>query len=178
MQAKSLQSCLTLCDPKDCSPPAFSAHGRQGKNTGVDCHALLQGIFPIQGLNLCLLCLLHWQAGSLPLVPTGKPILMTGSASFFFLILLSSIIKRDPWLVPVYLSNPLSASLFTGRVFTLLLPRCEDTAVSKQSEKSAPAVAVHRAPITCGSWAVGFMQCFIDFSLCLLLVEPMIVPIL
>ena len=34
-----------------------------GKNTGVHCHALLQGIFPTQGLNLHLLCLLHWQAG-------------------------------------------------------------------------------------------------------------------
>ena len=33
------------------------------------CHALLQGIFPTWGSNLCLLCLLHWQAGSLPLVP-------------------------------------------------------------------------------------------------------------
>ena len=30
------------------------------------CRALLQGIFPAQGLNLHLLCLLHWQAGSLP----------------------------------------------------------------------------------------------------------------
>ena len=39
-----------------------------GKNTGVGCHALLQGIFSIQGSNLHLLCLLHWQAGSLPLV--------------------------------------------------------------------------------------------------------------
>ena len=44
-----------------------------GKNTGVGCHALLQGIFPTQGLNLHLLCLLHGQAGSLPLVPPGKP---------------------------------------------------------------------------------------------------------
>ena len=35
-----------------------------GKNTGVGCHVLLQGIFPPEGLNLCLL---HWQAGSLPL---------------------------------------------------------------------------------------------------------------
>ena len=35
-----------------------------GKNTGVDCHFLLQGIFPTQGSNLHLL---HWQAGSLPL---------------------------------------------------------------------------------------------------------------
>ena len=30
-------------------------------------HALLQGIFPTQGLNLCLLCLLHWQADCLTL---------------------------------------------------------------------------------------------------------------
>ena len=36
------------------------------------CHALLQGLFPTQGLNLHLLYLLHWQAGSLPLVPTGN----------------------------------------------------------------------------------------------------------
>ena len=31
-----------------------------GKNTGVGCHALLQGIFPTQGLNQHLLHLLHW----------------------------------------------------------------------------------------------------------------------
>ena len=35
-----------------------------GKNTGVGCHALLQGIFPTQEWNLCLYCLLHWQVGS------------------------------------------------------------------------------------------------------------------
>ena len=35
-----------------------------GKTTGVDCHFLLQGIFPIQGLNPCFLYLLHWQADS------------------------------------------------------------------------------------------------------------------
>ena len=33
-----------------------------GKNTGVGCHALLQGVFPTQGLNMCLLPLLYWQA--------------------------------------------------------------------------------------------------------------------
>ena len=37
------------------------------------CHTLLQGIFLTQGWNLHLLCLLHWQADSLPLVPPGKP---------------------------------------------------------------------------------------------------------
>ena len=30
-----------------------------GKNTGVGCHLLLQGVFPTQGSNLHLLCLLH-----------------------------------------------------------------------------------------------------------------------
>ena len=35
-----------------------------GKNTGVGCHFLLQGIFPTQGWNLHLLCLLLWQADS------------------------------------------------------------------------------------------------------------------
>ena len=43
-----------------------------GKNTGVDYHALLQGIFPIKGSNLHLLSLLQWQADSLPLMPHGK----------------------------------------------------------------------------------------------------------
>ena len=37
---------------------------------------LLQGIFLIQGSNPWLLHLLHWQAGSLPLAPSGKPIVL------------------------------------------------------------------------------------------------------
>ena len=46
------QSCPTLCASMDCSPPGCSVHGDSpGKNTGVDCHALLQGIFPTQGSN-------------------------------------------------------------------------------------------------------------------------------
>ena len=46
------QSCPTLCNPMDCSPPSFSVHrDSPGKNTGVGCHALLQGIFPTQRLN-------------------------------------------------------------------------------------------------------------------------------
>ena len=39
-------SCPTLCNPMDCSPPDSSVSGDSpGKNTGVGCHALLQGIF-------------------------------------------------------------------------------------------------------------------------------------
>ena len=54
------QLCLTLCDPMDCR--LLCLWDYPGKNTGVSCHFLLQGIFPTQGSNLCLLCLLHWQA--------------------------------------------------------------------------------------------------------------------
>ena len=68
------QSCPTLCDTRDCSPPGSFVHGNTPcKNIGVGCHALLQGIFPTQGLNLYLLPALHWQAGSLPLAPCRKP---------------------------------------------------------------------------------------------------------
>ena len=50
------QSCPTLCDTMGCSPPGSSVHGiSSGKNTGVGCHFLLQGIFLTQGLNLSLL---------------------------------------------------------------------------------------------------------------------------
>ena len=41
--AKSLQSCLTLCDPRDGSPPRLPGPwDSPGKNTGVGCHFLLQ----------------------------------------------------------------------------------------------------------------------------------------
>ena len=45
-----------------------------GKNIGVGCHSLLQGIFLTQGSNLHLLGLLHWQEGSLPLAPAVSSI--------------------------------------------------------------------------------------------------------
>ena len=41
--AKSLQSCLTLCDPIDGSPPGSAVPGiSPGKNTAVGCHFLIQ----------------------------------------------------------------------------------------------------------------------------------------
>ena len=53
------QSCLTLCDPMNYSPPGSSVHWDYPcKNTGVGHHALLQGIFPTQGSKLGLL---HWR---------------------------------------------------------------------------------------------------------------------
>ena len=47
--------------------------GSSGKSTGMDCHALLQGIFPSYGWSPCVFCLPHWQVDSLLLAPPGKP---------------------------------------------------------------------------------------------------------
>ena len=70
---KLLQSCLTLCNVMTVACQLPHSWDSLGKNTGVGCHFLLQGIFPTQGLNPHLLHLLHWQADSLPVVPPGKP---------------------------------------------------------------------------------------------------------
>ena len=64
LRAKSLQSVwlfVTLCIVCPWDSP--------GRNSGVGCHALLQGVFPALGWNLNFLHLLHWQVGSFPLVP-------------------------------------------------------------------------------------------------------------
>ena len=60
MEVLVAQSCPTLCDPLDCSPPGPSVYGDSpGKNTGMGCHALLQGIFLTNGLNPGLLHCRH-----------------------------------------------------------------------------------------------------------------------
>ena len=61
----------------DCSPPPcrlLHPWHSPGKNTGVGCHALLHGIFPTQASKPHLLRLLHWEAGSSPLVLCVKQV--------------------------------------------------------------------------------------------------------
>ena len=78
------QSCPTLCNPMDGSPPGSSVHGDSpGQNTGVGCHALLQGIFPSQGSNPGLPSS-RIQVDSLPAELPRKP-KNTGVGSLFLL---------------------------------------------------------------------------------------------
>ena len=72
MRAKSLQLCPTLVTPWTvaCQALLSMVFSRQEYWSGL--HAFLHGIFPTQGLNLHHLCPLHWQVGSLLLVPPGK----------------------------------------------------------------------------------------------------------
>ena len=58
--------CLTLATSWTVACQAPLSWDFPGKNTGVGCPFLLQGILLTQGSNLHLLHLLHWQADSLP----------------------------------------------------------------------------------------------------------------
>ena len=70
---KVTQSCLTLCDPRDCSLPGSSDYGTFWKNTGVGCHALLQGNLPDPRIEPTSLVFPTLQANSLPLQHLGSP---------------------------------------------------------------------------------------------------------
>ena len=68
-------------DPMDCSLPGFSLHEDSPyKNTGVSCHALIQGVFPTRDQ----IQVFHMQANSLPSEPPGKP-MNTGVGSLSLL---------------------------------------------------------------------------------------------
>ena len=69
------QSSLTLRDTMDCSPPSSSVRGiLQARILEWVAMPSSRGSSQPRELNPSLLRLLHWQAGSLPLVTPGKPI--------------------------------------------------------------------------------------------------------
>ena len=86
-----IHSCLTLQPPELWRSRLFCPWHFPGKNTGMGSYSLLQGIFPIQGSNTCLLWLLHWQAGSFPLAPPGKALEASESES-------RSVVSDSLWL--------------------------------------------------------------------------------
>ena len=67
------QSCLTLQPHGLWLARLLCPWDFPGKNTGVGCHFLFQGMFPTQRSNPRLLHLLHWQANSLPLNQLRSP---------------------------------------------------------------------------------------------------------
>ena len=74
--AQSLQSCLTLCDPMDCSPPGSSVQGILQERI-LESVAMPSSRGPFRPRDQTSISrLLHRRVGSLPLAPAGKP---TGS---------------------------------------------------------------------------------------------------
>ena len=79
MRAKSLQSCLILCVPMDHSLPGSSVHGiLQARILEWVSMPFSRGSSQPRDRTQVSLCLLHWQVGSLPLAPSGKPIIPNG----------------------------------------------------------------------------------------------------
>ena len=93
---KSLQLCLILRDPMDHSLPASCQWDSPARNTGVGCHALLQGVFLTHGSNSRVLHLLPSQAGSLPLAPPGKPWFSTQSVGICLTFNTQSLLSLAP----------------------------------------------------------------------------------
>ena len=74
MCAKSLQSCLTLCDTMDCNPPGSSVHGiLQARILAWVPMPSSRGSSWPRDQTCIYYTYLHWQVGSLPLAPPGKP---------------------------------------------------------------------------------------------------------
>ena len=96
----------------------LSFNKKKKKNTRVNCHALLQGIFPTQGWNSCVLMSPALAGRFFPLVPPGKPSL--AHKAFYKLALLSPALS-DHSLPPfillayglTYSSQSISQSVFS-----------------------------------------------------------------
>ena len=88
-----------------------------GKNTRVGCHFLLQETFQTQGLNLCLLGLLHWKVNSLPLEPSRKPWFQVCNTVIQYLIYVVKCIRLIS--TPIHSSTLFYLVLRTSKIYPL-----------------------------------------------------------
>ena len=101
------QSCLTLCDLHRLQPTRLLCRWNSpGKNTGVSCHFLLQGIFLTQRSKLCLQHLLHCRQ------------------IFFFFFFFTSELPGKPWFILKYLDTMQILSLLCQCEFRLESREC------------------------------------------------------
>ena len=130
MKVKVAQSCLTLCDPADCTVQGILPR----QNIGAGSLSLLQGIFPTLGLNPGL----PLQADSLPAEPQGKP-KNTGVGSLSLL----------QWIFLTQESNPgllhCRQILYRPSMLLLLL-----SCFSRVRLCATPETAAHQAPPSLG----------------------------
>ena len=76
------QSCLTVCNPVDCTPPGSSVHGiLQARKVEWVPMPSSRGSSQPRGRTL-VSCLWHWQVDSLSLCHLGGPILLTYESVF------------------------------------------------------------------------------------------------
>ena len=105
-----------------CVTPWTVAHGvlcpwdSPGKNTGVDCHALLRGIFPTQGSNAPHIYL-HWQVCSLPPTPPGKPVLLLVFLIYIQIIYIFRKLALCKMCFKYFLAYPIKMKKLLYRIF-------------------------------------------------------------
>ena len=107
---------------------------------------LLQGIFPTQGQNSHLICLLYWQEGSLPLVLPGKPILNNKKLLFLIIKLIRNIVSF------LYILNQYDSS---GN--RTLLNICKYTHTLYQFPRAA--IEITEIPQSCGLSSRTLFSC-------------------
>ena len=85
-------SSIQLCNPMDCSPPGSSVHGiLQARILEWVAIPFSPGDLPDAEIEPVFLCPLHWQAGSLPFAPPGKPIYYVYVYIFAYVLYIYSI---------------------------------------------------------------------------------------
>ena len=89
----------TLCTVA-CQAPLFMGFSKQEYWSGLPC--LPPGDLPWLGDQTWVLHLLHWQAGSLPLAPPGKPNIQSGTHNF-------KTAMNDYWWLRIRSTSPSSA---------------------------------------------------------------------
>ena len=117
------QLCPILCDPLNHSPPGplSMEFSKQEYWSGVPFPT--PGTFPTQGWNPHLLCVLHWQVDSLPLVPPGNPwisldIQVACSISLLKLMLLLLLLSRFSQMSMILMSIPVLIFAYSSVTFS------------------------------------------------------------
>ena len=143
----------------DCSPPGFSfLWDFLGKNTGVGCSFLLQGIFLNLGLNPSLL---HLQADSLPLSHQGSPLQELLPDKIFLLTPETDHQRSLPWGLKVTLFMSLQDASTLTRVIrevtsTLAWVRFLDHFfISRKEKKKSETLEGYYGKLRKGSLGVG-----------------------
>ena len=147
------QSCPALCDPMDCSPPGSSVHrDSPGKNTGVCCHALLQGIFQSRDQTQVFCTadgfFIVWatrEGGGSGWLPVGSPLVKVAGCTRGMRTVIGAV-SRDPCWWAAYAPRNVGASsqlwdgtrvsCIAGKFFTIWVtrkPSPTDTRTSKQA---------------------------------------------
>ena len=127
----------------------------------MGCHSLFQGIFLTQGLNLCLLYLLHWQAGFLPLAPPGLVRAILYPETDQYIIFQIQTLELPPpgsfpglLMEPLLIQAPAALPTWAFRLYFLAALYCELTFLRLSSLRVGPAA----------TWVATFIMVLV--SLC------------